>query len=111
VLRTVLILFSDDLLKPLLQPLVECGDDFGPTGTVWHFFRAAELRQLAESHGLATVEMAGCQGLSTGLAEATNAIGEDEAKWQVWTDLVVKTSTEPAVVDMAEHILYIGRKP
>jgi SAM-dependent methyltransferase len=111
VLRTVLVLFSDDLLKSSFQPLVECSDDFGPTGTIWHFFRAAELRQLAESHGLETVEMAGCQGLSTGLVEATNLLIQDEAKWRVWTDLVVETSTEPAVVDMAEHILYIGRKP
>jgi SAM-dependent methyltransferase len=111
VLRTVLTLFSDDLLKPSFQPLVERGDDFGPTGTVWHFFRAAELCHLAEAHGLETVEMAGCQGLSTGLVEATNLLAQDEAKWRVWTDLLVKTATAPAVVDMAEHILYIGRKP
>jgi hypothetical protein len=59
----------------------------------------------AESLQLA---MAGCEGLSTGLAEATNLLGQDEAKWDRWVELVVETSSEPAVVDMAEHILYIG---
>ena len=53
--------------------------------------------------------MAGCEGLSTGLPEATNRLGEDEAKWRRWVELVLETSAEPAVVDMAEHILYVGR--
>jgi hypothetical protein len=54
--------------------------------------------------------MAGCQGLSTGLAEATNLLKQDEAKWNRWVDLVLATSAEPAVVDMAEQILYVGQK-
>jgi ubiquinone/menaquinone biosynthesis C-methylase UbiE len=109
VLRTILVRFSDDLLVPSFEELVARGDTIGATGTLWHFFRADELRQLAESCGLKTVGMAGCEGLSTGLAEATNLLRQDEAKWERWVDLVLETSTEPTVVDMAEHILYIGR--
>ena len=30
--------------------------------------------------------------------------------WQQWLDLVLKTSAEPTVVDMAQHILYVGRR-
>jgi hypothetical protein len=77
---------------------------------LWHFFRANELKQSAEKCGLKTLEMVGCEGLSTGLAEATNAIRQDEMKWQAWLDALLRTSTEPAVVDMAEHISYIGCK-
>ena len=33
------------------------------------------------------------------------------ALWRRWVTLVLQTSNEPAVVDMAEHILYVGRKP
>jgi ubiquinone/menaquinone biosynthesis C-methylase UbiE len=111
VLRTILLEFSHELLDPAFEKLVQQGDATGPTKSMWHFFRADEIRRLAKSHGLETVEMAGCQGLSTGLIEATNTLAQDEAKWQVWVDLLLQTSTEPAVVDMAEHILYIGRTP
>jgi ubiquinone/menaquinone biosynthesis C-methylase UbiE len=109
VLRTILARFSDELVTPCFQTLVEQGDTPGSTKTMWHFFRADELRQYAESCGLLTLEMAGCEGLSTGLAEATNILGQDETKWQRWVELVIKTSAVPSIVDMAEHILYIGR--
>ncbi|MDY6877664.1 MAG: class I SAM-dependent methyltransferase [Chloroflexota bacterium] len=111
VLRTILVRFSNELVGPSFQTLVKQGDTLGTTGTVWHFFRADELRKLAESCGLTTIEMAGCEGLSTGLAKATNLLGQDEVKWRRWVNLVLETSAEPAVVDMAEHILYIGRAP
>ena len=71
--------------------------------SLWHFFRAFELQQLAESCGLSV----GCEGLST--AAATNTVAEDATKWERWVELVLETATEPAVVDMAAHILYIGR--
>lgn len=108
VLRTILLRFSDELLEPSFQTLIEKGDTI-PSGSIWHFFRADGLRRLAESCGLMTLEMAGCEGLSATLCEATNAIAQDEVKWRRWVDLVLETSAEPAVVDMAEHILYIGR--
>ena len=111
VLRTILLEFSYELLDPSFEKLVQEGDATGPTKSTWHFFRADEIRQLAEFHGLETIEMAGCQGLSAGVVEATNTLAQDEAKWKVWVDVLLQTSTEPAVVDMAEHILYIGRKP
>ena len=76
---------------------------------LWHFFRASELQQLAESCGLTTLEMVGCEGLSTGLFEATHTVAEDPTKWGRWVELVLETATEPAIVDMAAHILYIGR--
>ena len=110
VLRTVMSQFSDELLAPHFMKLLQSGDAPGPTHTVWHFFRAAELRQLAESFDMETLEMAGCQGLSSNLIEATNEIAKESRKWKRWKELVLQTATEPAVVDMSEHILYIGRK-
>ena len=110
VLRWVMAHLSDDLLKPSFQRLVETGDDFGPTGSIWHFFRADELRQLAEEQGLETLAMAGCQGLSSGLDEATNAVAADPVKWGRWVETIIRTSAEAAVVDLAEHILYVGRR-
>ncbi len=108
VLRTILIQDSDELVDPSFQKLVNQGDSC-VGDMMWHFFRADELRNLAESCGLTTLEMAGCEGLSAGLAEATNLLAQDEAKWKRWEELILETSAEPAVVHMAEHILYLGQ--
>jgi len=109
-LRTVLSRHSEELITPRYWELIREG-----TGNnivrdmLWHFFRASELQGLAESCGLTTLEMVGCEGLSTGLPEATNTVAEDPTKWERWVELVLETATEPAIVDMAAHILYIGR--
>jgi ubiquinone/menaquinone biosynthesis C-methylase UbiE len=109
-LRTILLDCSENLLDHSLETLLSSGDTVGATGTVWHLFRGDELREQAESAGLTTIQMVGCEGLSTGLAEATNALHEHTAKWEQWMQIVNATCTEPAVVDLAEHILYLGRK-
>ena len=106
--RTILVRVSHELLEPSFQTLVSQGDTT-VGGSWWHFFRADELRELAESCGLTTIEMAGCEGLSTGLKEATNLVAQEEKKWKRWVELAIETSAEPAVVDMSEHILYVGR--
>ncbi len=108
--RTLLKIANDYFLDPVFAAFIETGD-IPIQGHTCHFFRADELRQLTESCGLTTVEMAGCEGLATSLSEATNLLAQDEAKWKRWVALVLETSAEPAVVDMAEHILHIGRAP
>jgi ubiquinone/menaquinone biosynthesis C-methylase UbiE len=106
--RTILLIANDDFLDPSFAMFLETGN-IPIQGSMVHFFRADELRQLAESCGLTTLEMAGCEGLSSNLIEATNVLHQDEEKWNRWVELVLQTSAEPSVVDMAEHILYIGR--
>lgn len=106
VLRTVLSRSSDTLVDKSFRELIKHGDI--SIGSVkGHFFRAQEIRMLAESCGLDTLEMAGCEGLSTGLWEATNAL-QDTDKWQNWLNVVMETSNQPSIVDFAEHILYVG---
>ena len=109
-LRTVLSRVSHELITPRYWNLIKQGKGNNLVGdSLWHFFRASEVQQLAESCGLTTLEMVGCEGLSTGLSEATNTVAEDPTKWERWIELVLETATEPAIVDMAAHILYIGR--
>ena len=106
VLRTVLSRSSDTLVDQSFKELVKHGDI--SIGSVkGHFFRAKEVRTLAESCGLETLEMASCEGLSTGMWEATNAL-QDVDKWQNWLKVVIDTSNQPSIVDFAEHILYVG---
>ena len=109
-LRTVLSRHSQELITPQYWELIREGKGNNLVGgSLWHFFRVSELQQLSESCGLITLEMVGCEGLSTGLSAATNTVAEDPTKWERWVELVLETATEPAIVDMAEHILYIGR--
>jgi SAM-dependent methyltransferase len=111
-LRTTMAHFQDMILEPPFDELATYGNTMMRSmGTMWHFFRADELRELAEACGLETVEMVGCQGLSTNLADATNRLAEDHAMWQIWRELLLETSTETALVDVSEHMLYLSRVP
>ena len=80
-------------------------------GVPVHFFRSHEIRELAEAAGLETLEMSGCEGLSTGYEEETNELARSQEAWDRWVSLVLDTATDPTIVDGAGHILYIGQKP
>lgn len=75
-----------------------------------YFFRPAELQDLFERQGLVTLDMATCEGLSSHLKEETNKIHEDSKKWKFWLDLILRTCTDPAILGLGEHFLYVGRK-
>ncbi len=109
VLRTIMSRYSDEMTKPYGRELLHTGDGLGPRDVPWHFFTAEELRALVERVGVQTLAMVGCESLSSGLPDATNRLVEDTAKWDAWMATLVAASTDPAVVDMAEHILHIGR--
>ena len=109
VLRTIMRVASDNLMDGSLEILQATGNCH-VRGVLHHFFRAAEMRRLAERHGLETLLTAGGEGLSAGLPEATNAIAQDPEKWARWKRIVVDTSTDLAIVDVSEHVLYVGKK-
>jgi ubiquinone/menaquinone biosynthesis C-methylase UbiE len=109
VLRDCMKYWSDELTSEAFPVLLETGNITGTTGTPWHFYRAEEIKREAESAGLETLEVLGCEGLGAGLEEAVNELALDEPKWKQWVDLSIKTANENAVADTAEHILYIGR--
>ena len=109
VLRISTPLASDNLVDGGLERLQSTGN-WHVRGVAHHFFRAVEIRELAERHGLKTLLIAEGEGLSTRLPEATNAIAEDPEKWARWKQIVIGTSTDPAIVDLSEHMLCIGRK-
>jgi ubiquinone/menaquinone biosynthesis C-methylase UbiE len=75
-----------------------------------YFFHPTELKELFESHGVETIEMVTCEGLSSHLQEETNIIYEDEKKWKIWLDTLLRTCNDPLILGLGEHFLYIGRK-
>jgi hypothetical protein len=49
--------------------------------------------------------MLGCQGLSASLELSTNQLATERPDlWEAWRRLVIRTASEPALVDTAEHI-------
>jgi len=75
-----------------------------------YFFLPYELRELFEKKGVQTLDMATCEGLSSHLQEQTNAIYNDQAKWNRWLKIVLKSCNDPILLGSGEHILYVGRK-
>jgi SAM-dependent methyltransferase len=78
-----------------------------PDALFWH---PKDLRALFESEGVKTLEMATCEGLSSHLQGPTNKLYRDKEKWARWVDLILKTCTDPLLLGMGEHFLYVGRK-
>jgi 2-polyprenyl-3-methyl-5-hydroxy-6-metoxy-1,4-benzoquinol methylase len=75
-----------------------------------YFFHPTELRELFETKGVETLEMATCEGLSSHLQEATNRVYDDKEKWRRWLKLIYQTCNDPAIIGTGEHLLYVGRK-
>jgi len=75
-----------------------------------YFFHPTELKDLFESHGVETLEMATCEGLSSHLQEETNRIYEDKNKWEFWLKIILRTCNDPSILGLGEHFLYVGRK-
>ena len=86
VFRTVLQEFPHELTDPSYKELFSQGvhrvDSPHKGFTEAYFFHPKELRELFESQGVETLEMATCEGLSSHLQEATNKIYEDKEKWE-----------------------------
>jgi SAM-dependent methyltransferase len=75
-----------------------------------YFLLPEELPKLFEDCGVKTLELASCEGLSAHVKEATNLLYEDKEKWEIWFQMLLDTCTEPSIVGMGEHILYVGKK-
>lgn len=117
VFRVVLSRLPDELLDPDHEEMFTKGihrvdwHEEGESGfTEAYFFHPYEVRELMEGAGVETIEMATCEGLSTGLQEATNALYEDREKWDRWIEILLKTSNDPSILGSSDHFLYIGRK-
>jgi len=79
--------------------------------TAAHWFKPKELQALFETFGAETVELAGLEGLSSHHRKETNRLYKDKQKWTMWTEILLKTCTDPSVVGSSEHFLVVFRKP
>jgi ubiquinone/menaquinone biosynthesis C-methylase UbiE len=75
-----------------------------------YFFLPNELRELFESKGVQTLVLATCQGLSSDLENDTNTLYKDRENWRRWLKILLHTCTDPCIIGLGNHLLYVGRK-
>jgi len=111
-LKTLLIMFQNEV--KYARHHWEVGDYVpglqGEGFTAAHWFLPEELCGLFREHGVNVLEMAGLEGLSSHHAKETNRLFENQQKWKMWEDILLKTCNHPSVVGCAEHFLLVGRK-
>jgi ubiquinone/menaquinone biosynthesis C-methylase UbiE len=118
VYRTILQRLPEELIDPTHEKLFSEGihlahthpHETGGGFTDAYFFHPRELKELFESKGVQTLDMATCEGLSSHLQEETNRIYDDPAKWKKWIEIILQTCSDPYILGLGEHLLYLGQK-
>lgn len=75
-----------------------------------HYFLPEELRECFEDRGVETLVVASCEGLADHLQEPLARLAESEPLWGRWLELHWQTCTDPSILGISEHILFVGRK-
>lgn len=75
-----------------------------------YFFLPNEVKELFENKGVQTLALATCEGLSSDLENATNMLYKDREKWGRWLKILLHTCTDPCIIGIGNHLLYVGRK-
>jgi hypothetical protein len=116
VVRDHLIRHDPDEMHELWLPLLQTGD-YTPEltedalgGSSWvecHFFRMKELETALEDAGFTVETVVGLEGFLSNLHERVVEVDEDTV--ETLRALASEYREEPAIVDMSEHLLAIGR--
>lgn len=114
VFRVVLYAHPDDLTDLFHEEMFTKGvyrvhTRFGAF-TDSYFFLPNELKEMFENNGVQTLTLATCEGLSAHLEEATNILHRDKKRWRRWLKILFQTCTDPSIVGIGNHLLYVGRK-
>lgn len=71
-----------------------------------------EVAPFFESYGLTTLALLAAESIVPDLQQTLVEMAEsDPATYQAAFDLIVRTASEPSILGMAAHLLYVGRKP
>lgn len=74
-----------------------------------YFAHHREIKPLMERCALQTLDLVSCEGVISMIDEKVNALSGEA--WEAWVHLNYTWAKDPAVHGMAEHLLYVGRKP
>lgn len=74
-----------------------------------YFAHHREIKPLMERCALQTLDLVSCEGVISMIDEKVNALSGEA--WEAWVHLNYTWAKDPAVHGLAEHLLYVGRKP
>lgn len=70
-----------------------------------------EVAPFFARHGFAQVALLGSQGILAGLEEALYDLSRDDpAGYQAALNLAIQTASDPSILGLCNHLLYVGRK-
>jgi SAM-dependent methyltransferase len=84
-------------------------DGYPPGGFRGYFAGVNEIAPLHEAVGFETLVVAGVEPVISADDESYNSLQGSQR--QLWMDLLYAISTEPSIMGVSRHLLYIGRKP
>jgi SAM-dependent methyltransferase len=97
-----------------LEPLLECGhyvNALPERFTGCHGVRPEEVAPYFERQGLTTLALLAAEGFTNGLGEALADLQMgDQAAYERLLELVVQTASDPSLLGMSAHLLYVGRR-
>ncbi len=71
--------------------------------------RVEEVTPFFARHGFATVALIGSQGILAGLEDALTMLARDDpAGYRAALDLAIQTASDPSILGLCNHLLYIG---
>lgn len=73
-----------------------------------YFAHHREIIPLMERCGLQTLDLISCEGVVSMIDDKLNELTGEA--WEAWVALNYTWAKDPAVLGMAEHLLYVGRK-
>jgi SAM-dependent methyltransferase len=72
----------------------------------------AEVAPFFEAHGFTTLALLAAESIVPDLQQTVMDMSEsDPATYQTVLDLIVRTASDPSILGMAAHLVYVGRKP
>jgi SAM-dependent methyltransferase len=73
--------------------------------------RPEEVAPFFEQHGFATLDLLAAEGIAVDIQRALFDLAEsDPPTCQAAFDLILRTASEPSILGMATHLLYVGRR-
>jgi SAM-dependent methyltransferase len=108
-----------DERRHLLQPefvanILEKGEfinDIPGRFTNGYGVRPAEVSPFFEKHGFKTLTLMAAEGIAGNLQRILSELEQnDPATYQTALDMILITANDPAILGMANHLLYIGKK-
>jgi SAM-dependent methyltransferase len=73
--------------------------------------RPEQVAPFFEGYGFTTLALLSAEGIVVDIQRALSELAEDDLEtYQAAFDLVLRTASDPSILGMASHLLYVGRK-